>query len=91
MKKTIAIILAISALSVGALAQGKPATKPVPKEIECAVMKGHKINIKDATKSGNYADHKGKRYFFCCAGCKPEFAKSPEKFAKAQSIPTPKK
>jgi YHS domain-containing protein len=86
MKKTIAILIAVSALSVGAFAQGKPV-----KEIECAVMKGHKINVKDATKNKMFADYKGKRYFFCCAGCKPAFQKEPTKYAKAPSIPTPKK
>jgi YHS domain-containing protein len=29
-----------------------------------------------------YVDHNGKRIYFCCAGCKAEFAKDPEKFIK---------
>jgi YHS domain-containing protein len=89
MKKTIAILLAVSALSLSAFAQ-KPGT-PEPKELACAVMKDHKVNVKDATKNNMYADYKGRRYFFCCAGCKPAFSKTPQKFAKAPSIATPKK
>ena len=27
-----------------------------------------------------YTDYKGKRVYFCCAGCKPQFEKEPEKY-----------
>ncbi len=75
----------------GALAQsGKPAPKAPPKEIACAVMKDHKVNIAEATGKKMFADHKGSRYFFCCAGCPGAFKKDPAKFAKAPHIPTPK-
>src|SRR5262245_41776317 len=66
----------------------KPAT---PKEIHCAVMKDHTVNIKEATAKKMYADYKGRRYFFCCAGCPGDFKKDSAKFAKSgESIPTPK-
>jgi YHS domain-containing protein len=61
-----------------------------PKELPCAVMKSHKVNLKDATAKKAFADYKGNRYFFCCAGCAPEFKKDPEKYAKNPSVPTPK-
>ncbi|MCC7433284.1 MAG: YHS domain-containing protein [Methanoregulaceae archaeon] len=54
-------------------------------------MSDHKVNIAKATKEKMFADYKGRRYFFCCAGCKPAFSKDPAKYAKAPSIPTPKK
>jgi YHS domain-containing protein len=60
-------------------------------EVTCAVMPTNKVNIADATKKHMYADHKGNRYFFCCAGCPEAFKKDPAKFAKADHIPTPKK
>lgn len=41
----------------------------------CPVM-GGEIN-KDL-----YADHNGKRVYFCCPGCIPEFKKDPEKYLK---------
>lgn len=59
-------------------------------EVECAVMKGHKVNVKEATGKKMFSDYKGRRYFFCCAGCPDQFKKEPAKFAKAESIPTPK-
>lgn len=62
-----------------------------PKDLMCAVMTKEKVNIAKATKAKMYSDYKGKRYFFCCAMCKPTFEKSPEKYKAAPSIKTPKK
>lgn len=86
--KKIALILALGALSIGAFAQTK-----TPKELPCVVMPSHKVNIKDATKTKMFADYKGRRFFFCCAGCPGAFKADPAKYAKKKemSIPTPKK
>jgi YHS domain-containing protein len=67
------------------------AQKAPPKEIACVVMPSMKVNVAKATKDKMFSDYKGRRYFFCCAGCPPEFKKNPEKYAKGPSIPTPKK
>lgn len=32
-----------------------------------------------------YGDYQGVRYYICCAGCAPKFAKTPEKFAPAMA------
>ncbi|MCC2670662.1 MAG: hypothetical protein K0Q72_3133 [Armatimonadetes bacterium] len=82
-----ALMLAVSVSS----AQAAKTAKAAPKEVACAVMKDNKVNIADATKKKMFADHKGNRYFFCCAGCPEAFKKDPAKFAKADHIPTPKK
>jgi YHS domain-containing protein len=29
-----------------------------------------------------FSDYQGKRYYFCCAGCKPKFDKEPESYIK---------
>jgi P-type Cu+ transporter len=88
----LAVSLAVTltaALSAGA---AKPAAKgKKPTELHCAVMKEHKVSVKEATGKKAFADYKGNRYFFCCPGCKPEFDKNPAKFAKSDHIPTPKK
>jgi YHS domain-containing protein len=65
-------------------AKDKPA---LPETVACAVMPDHIVNVKDAMAKGMFADYEYNRYFFCCAGCPPQFAKSPEKFAKNASIP----
>ncbi|HEY0867581.1 MAG TPA: YHS domain-containing protein [Fimbriimonas sp.] len=90
MKKTTYLALAILSVTAAAFAQTKPATK-APTELECPIMKGHKVNIAKAVKDNNFADYKGRRYVFCCGGCKPAFQKDPAKYAKAPSIPAPAK
>ncbi len=90
--KKVAIIVALAALAVSGFAQGKAKPKAgTPKEIVCAVMNEDKVVIADATKNKLFADYKGRRYFFCCAGCPEKFKKDPAKYAKSPSIPTPKK
>jgi len=90
--KKVALFLVCAALAGGAFAQKKPA-KPValPKEVNCAVMKNEKAVVADAQKAKLFADYKGKRYYFCCAGCLPAFKKDPAKYAKtATGLPIPK-
>lgn len=86
----ITLLLAGAALTLGAVAFAAPDKKAAPTEVKCAVMSDHKVNIADATKNKMFSDYKGKRYFFCCGGCPATFKKDPAKFAKADSIPTPK-
>ena len=90
MKKTL-ITIALAAMALSALAQGgkKPA-KPAPKKLHCPVMTQNTVDVATATKSKLYADYKGKRYFFCCGMCPAMFKKDPAKYAKGDSIPTPK-
>jgi len=83
--------LSILAVSIFAVCAGAYAGPKTPTTIACAVMPSNKVNIKDATAHHMYADYKGKRYFFCCGGCPAAFKKDPAKYAKAASIPTPKK
>jgi YHS domain-containing protein len=84
MKRVVTLItLAICAAAVAA--------PKIPTTISCAVMPANKVNIATATKKHMYTDYKGKRYFFCCAGCPEAFKANPAKFAKTSaSIPTPK-
>jgi YHS domain-containing protein len=42
----------------------------------CPVMEGNKIDPK------LYADHKGRRIYFCCKSCVEAFKKDPEKYIK---------
>jgi YHS domain-containing protein len=83
-------MVAVTALAVVSLgmAQTKK-TEKTPKTIKCPVMPADEVNIADATKKKMYADYKGRRYFFCCAGCPGAFKADPAKYAKAPSIKTP--
>ena len=97
--KTPILLAALVALSGAAFAQkpAKPApkkapAKSAPAKTNCAVMPKDVINIADAEKMGHFSDYKGKRYYFCCPGCKPQFDKDPAKYAKtAKGFPIPAK
>jgi len=91
MKTSILLAGAVLMLASVTTAHAGAKKAAAPKEVPCAVMPTHKVNIADATKKNMFADYKGGRYFFCCAGCPAEFKKDPAKFAKAEHIPTPKK
>ena len=85
MKRALVTALAV-VISITAFAAPKDKT---PTTIKCAVM-GDKVSVANATKNHMYADYKGRRYFFCCGACPSAFKANPAKYAKAQSIPTPK-
>jgi YHS domain-containing protein len=53
-------------------------------------MPNDPVKVADATKNKMYQDYKGRRYYFCCAGCPEAFKKDPAKYAKNASLPTPK-
>ena len=81
-------------LATAALA-GPPKKEPtakakVPTTIHCPVDTKDVVNIKEATAAKRFADYKGRRYYFCCADCPKAFKKNPEKYAKHESVPTPK-
>jgi YHS domain-containing protein len=86
----LALVLTVgSAAAAMEKAPAKHKAKPAS-EIACPVMPKNKVAIAKATKDKMFADWKGNRYFFCCAGCPDAFKKNPAKFAKAPHIPTPK-
>lgn len=54
-----------------------PAWADTP-QTQCPVMGG-------AIDKKVYADYQGKRIYFCCSACVPEFKKDPEKYLKKMS------
>lgn len=53
----------------------------------CIVM-GEKVDMAAAESDADlHSDHEGKRYYFCCPGCKPKFEKDPEKFIASPAQP----
>jgi YHS domain-containing protein len=71
-KKFKAVILALALTAF--VAGGLWAADPKP-QTTCPVLAG---NI----DKNVYADHQGKRIYFCCLGCDAEFMKNPEKYMK---------
>jgi YHS domain-containing protein len=49
-------------------------------EVKSAVCPVMGNEIPDVTKAAGKSVYKGKTYYFCCPGCKPEFDKNPEKY-----------
>jgi YHS domain-containing protein len=84
--------MAVAAVVLAPAALAAPDQKKMTgaKEVHCAVMTNNTVNVKDATAKKMFSDYKGRRYFFCCAGCPAQFKADPAKFAKSDSIPTPK-
>jgi YHS domain-containing protein len=69
--KRVSLAMLITIFAVGyVLAEETVKSKP---QANCPVM-GGKINKEI------YADYEGKRVYFCCAGCIPEFQKDPAKY-----------
>jgi YHS domain-containing protein len=77
-KSVIAVVTAVmTAVMLSAPAVSAQTEKPaqLKPQTECPVM-GGKIN------KNVYADFEGKRIYFCCKGCIPEFNKDPSKYMK---------
>jgi len=87
--KTTLTIIAIAAFAVNTYAQMEPLPKGTKHVIKCPVT-GDKLDRDKATKTHMYADYKGNRYFFCCAGCPEQFKANPAKYKNKQHTKTPK-
>jgi YHS domain-containing protein len=72
--KTLILALTLTVFAAGSVwaADPKPAAQGTA-QTKCPVLAG------DVNKQV-YADYKGKRVYFCCAGCDAEFKKDPEKY-----------
>jgi len=72
---TVAVFAQPDAGKVTTPAPAAEKTKQLKPQTDCPVMSG-KINKND------YVDFEGKRVYFCCKGCIPEFNKDPAKYMK---------
>ena len=85
-KKFKTMLLLASFLLVGLIVldgckKSEPAAPPESEEVAsaaieqtiCPVMEG-------AIKKNLFTEYKGKKVYFCCAGCKEKFEKEPEKY-----------
>ena len=58
------------------------AKKPVSVKLVCPVTGESIASVADAA---GFSVYKGKKYYFCCAGCKPMFDKNPSKYIKTKA------
>lgn len=59
------------------------AQTPDTEMAECPVMAGTPVVKADAEAAGLYRDHKGQRYWLCCASCGPLFDADPDRYTTA--------
>ena len=92
MKNLLIALISLVAVSGAAFAQDAPAVKPtpaapkpvqkvaaIPAKAVCPITK-EEFKPTTASDKSTYA---GKTYYFCCAGCKPQFDKAPSKYVTA--------
>ncbi len=81
MMKVALLTLLSGALVLGGPANAKSKVKHPAHNKKVALVcpvTGDKIASKE--KAVGHSTYKGKTYYFCCAGCKPEFDKDPAKY-----------
>jgi YHS domain-containing protein len=74
-----AALAGLVAAPISASANTTHSKKPVAVKLVCPVTGESIASVADAAGSSVY---KGKKYYFCCSGCKPMFDKSPSKYIK---------
>ncbi len=96
MKHIAAATIALSLFASAAAFAGpptKPATKASPAAPNKAVAKQYCAVTGETLGSmgavGGSSIYEGKKYVFCCQGCKPQFDKNPAKFAKTAKTAIP--
>ena len=86
--KTSVVSILLMGFAIAATASApKSATKiaklsATPMALICPVTHDKISSIKEAAGSSTY---KGKKYYFCCGGCKPMFDANPAKYIKPAS------
>jgi len=84
------VVVGVVLLAVSAMFYGCKKTEPVKTEQQAAIAAASDANsvIEQKTcpveggaiNKNLFTVYKGKKVYFCCAGCKPEFEKNPEKY-----------
>lgn len=59
-----------------------PAKPSQSKKVVSAICPVMSSKIPDVTKAAEKSVYKGKTYYFCCGGCKPEFDRNPAKYVR---------
>jgi Cu+-exporting ATPase len=80
MKKVLLALLSSALIVGGAQAKSKPKTHPSKAKKEALVCPVTGDKIASKADAAGHSTYKGKTYYFCCGGCKPQFDKNPEKF-----------
>ena len=80
------VLLAGVLLVIYGCKKSKPATPPAPLPAQSGEISDSTIEQTTCPVMGNainkaiFTEYNGKKVYFCCPGCKPEFEKNPEKY-----------
>jgi YHS domain-containing protein len=81
------VFLLAGLLIIGLIASGgckkksEPAAPPESEEVASAIFEQKICPVMEGAINKNiFTEYKGKKVYFCCAGCKEKFEKEPEKY-----------
>jgi len=77
---TLALSIVPAFAAAGHAGHKAPAKPVAPKHVVSAVCPVMGTKIPDVTKAAAKSVYKGKTYYFCCPGCKPQFDNNPGKY-----------
>lgn len=78
---TLASLLVVGLIVLNGCKKSEPTTPTGPNEVASAAIEQTTCPIMGkAINKDIFTEYKGKKVYFCCAGCKEEFEKEPEKY-----------
>ena len=78
---TLASLLVVGLIVLNGCKKSEPTTPTEPNEVASAAIEQTTCPIMGRTINKDiFTEYKGKKVYFCCAGCKEEFEKEPEKY-----------
>jgi len=77
----LASLLLVGLIVLGGCKKSEPAAPPETEEVASAAIEQTTCPVMGGAIDKNmFTEYKGKKVYFCCPGCKPEFEKEPEKY-----------
>ncbi len=74
-------LLLVGLLVLGGCKKSEPAAPAETKEVSSAAIEQTTCPVMGGAINKNlFTEYKGKKVYFCCAGCKEKFEKEPEKY-----------
>ena len=80
-KLLLASLLLVGLIVLNGCKKSEPATPAETKEVAAAAIEQTVCPVMGgAINKSMFTEYKGKKVYFCCAGCKEKFEKEPEKY-----------
>jgi len=77
----LAALLLVGLIVLDGCKKSEPAAPPESEEVASAIIEQKICPVMEGAINKNmFTEYKGKKVYFCCAGCKEKFEKEPEKY-----------